>query len=422
MATINRRLQKDGTESFRVGYRQDGRLKWSPTLTSGEGAADLKRLIERIGPDAALKVLLQRSGRDTRTGPPLLSEWTERHLELLGASATAGTVAEYRRMAARTWLPRLGELPLDAISRDAVIEWVAWQRRQETSRSVKARAKATREGRQEPAPALYTPKSIRNAHGLLSSILAAAVEAEHITRNPAHGAPLPRDAAEHEREIFTEDEWQAFISHVQPHYVPLTLLLLATGVRIGEATAIQARDLDLDATVWQDGAAVPMPAVHIRRAWKKGETTSTPQLGSTKSRRGVRTIVLPAQMVAVLRPLLVGLGPGDFVFTAVEGGRIAPHRFRERQWGKALRRAGITKTLTPHSLRHTSASWLLMAGVAPQVVQHRLGHESLSTTSRVYAHLLTDAQMAAAQATQRGMTGRPAAAQPEDGALPEIEG
>jgi len=39
------------------------------------------------------------------------------------------------------------------------------------------------------------------------------------------------------------------------------------------------------------------------------------------------------------------------------------------------------------------------------VVQHRLGHESLSTTSRVYAHLLTDAQLAAVevmdQATRR---------------------
>ena len=39
-----------------------------------------------------------------------------------------------------------------------------------------------------------------------------------------------------------------------------------------------------------------------------------------------------------------------------------------------------------------------MDGVLAQVVQHRLGHESLQTTSRVYAHLLLDAQRAAVDA------------------------
>jgi integrase len=39
-----------------------------------------------------------------------------------------------------------------------------------------------------------------------------------------------------------------------------------------------------------------------------------------------------------------------------------------------------------------------MAGVAPQVVQMRLGHESLHTTSTVYAHLLLEEQAAAVKA------------------------
>ena len=64
----------------------------------------------------------------------------------------------------------------------------------------------------------------------------------------------------------------------------------------------------------------------------------------------------------------------------------------------ALAAAGITKDLSPHSARHTFASWALMEGVAPQIVQHRLGHESLETTSRRYAHLLLDAQRAAVDA------------------------
>ncbi|MCV7588810.1 tyrosine-type recombinase/integrase [Micrococcus luteus] len=72
--------------------------------------------------------------------------------------------------------------------------------------------------------------------------------------------------------------------------------------------------------------------------------------------------------------------------------------FVERHWKPALAAAGITKDLSPHSARHTFASWALMEGVAPQIVQHRLGHESLETTSRRYAHLLLDAQRAAVDA------------------------
>jgi len=377
MASIQRRTSKAGVDTWRVGFRRDGKLCWSPTLTTGDGAVELKELIERLGPDAALAALNQRSGRSIE-GPPLMRDWFPRHLELLGADCTPGTIADYRGMAERTWLPRFGPLPIDTITREQVQQWVAWQRRQPTRRP----------GR------MYSPKSIANAHGLLSSVLASAVEHELIVRNVARGVGLPDDDVEHEMEIFTADEWTRFYEAMDPHYRPLILFLLATGMRIGEATAVQVRDLDLDAT---------MPTIRVRRAWKKAEHGV--YLGSTKTRRGVRTIVLPPDVVTSLRPR-AALAADTLVFTGRRGGRIPAGRFRERQWEAALVRAGITKHLTPHSLRHTSASWLLTAGIAPQVVQHRLGHESLSTTSRVYAHLMTDAQVGAA-AFMAGATSRP---------------
>ena len=90
--------------------------------------------------------------------------------------------------------------------------------------------------------------------------------------------------------------------------------------------------------------------------------------------------------------------PEDFLLTSPTGRVIHRTNFVERHWKPALAAAGIAKHLTPHSLRHTFASWALMDGVPAQVVQHRLGHESLQTTSRVYAHLLLDAQRAAVDA------------------------
>lgn len=396
MASIQSTTSKTtGQTTYRVGYMHDPgdgkgrRLRWTHRVTSPDAAVEMKGMFEKLGPELALATIQARIGRDVKQGPPLLRDWHERHLAALGAHATAGTIEDYRKMAARTWLVQLGALPIDAIKREHITDWVAWQRQQETQRSAKARAKARAAGQDEPKPVPVAPKSIANAHGHLSSVLAAAVEAELIPRNVAHGVRLPSDAEAPEMEIFTEEEWQAFYDAIEPYYRPLTMFLIATGVRIGEATAVQVRDLDLT------GAR---PTVTIRRAWKKGERNAR-QLGSAKSKRANRTIVLPPELHDDLVALAQGRDAKAFLFVGPRGAVIHPNNYRERQWARAKAAAGITKDLTPHALRHTSASWLLGAGVAPQVVQHRLGHESLSTTSKVYAHLLTDAQVAAADVT-----------------------
>lgn len=398
MASIQTRTSSTGATTYRVGYmhdKEDGkgrRLRWTHSVSSPNAAVEMKRMFEKLGPELALATIAARIGRDVE-GPPLLRDRLIKHLELLGAHCTPGTVEDYRKMAARTWLDRLGDLPIDAITRDHVEEWVAWQRLQETERSAKHRARARAADQPEPPVETVAPKSIANAHGFLSSVLGKAVEAELIPRNVAYGVTLPDDDETPEMEIFTEDEWQAFHDAIAPYYRPLTLFLIATGVRIGEATAVQVRDLNLT------GAR---PTVTIRRAWKKGEGNAR-QLGSTKSKRGNRTIVLPPELHDDLMRLARDRDARAFLFVGPRGAVIHPNNFRERQWARAKVAAGITKELTPHSLRHTSASWLLGAGVAPQVVQHRLGHESLATTSKVYAHLLTDAQVAAADVTAQGL-------------------
>lgn len=372
MAQIQRRTAKDGGASWRVGWYQDGRLTWSPAIATGEGAAEMKRMVETIGPDAALRVLNARSGRDLGTGVPLLRDYLERHLELLESSATTGTIADYRRMAGRTWLPSLGGLPLDTITRETVQTWVAWQRRQTAERSGKP----------------YSAKSIRNAHGLLSSVLAHAVEDRslpQVAENVAYRTKLPHDEVGHELEVLTADEYERLEAAMQEHYRPLLRFLVATGCRFGEASALQVGDVDLG-----------RGTVRIRRAWKKAEAGV--YLGAPKSERSKRTVVVGPTIVADLRTACEGKPYDALVFTSAEGKRIQSQHFNTRQWKRAKAAAGITKPITPHGLRHTSASFLLARGESPLVVQRRLGHESLATTSKVYAHLLTDEQATAAAA------------------------
>lgn len=393
MAGIGRRVSAKGTTTWRVSYYVGPKLHWTPTIYTAEGAVEIKDLIETHGHEYALALMDKRRG--ARSGAPLLSEVLETYLATLDGHAARGTAPEYRRTAERTWLPVLGPLPVDTVDRESIEQWVASQRGAETARSATARARVRehnrahpREKRPLPAVVTYSPKSIRNAHAVLSQTLTYAERVMRaIPSNPARGVRLPADSEASEMEIFTKAEFQAFLAAMQPTYRVLTAFLVVTGCRIGEATAVQVRDLDLD-----------VPAVTIRRAWKRGATPAdgARYLGSPKSRRGNRTIVLPATLGVLLAALVRERRSDELVFTAERGGPIRPSNYGERQFQRALERAGITKHLTPHSLRHTSASWLLMDGQPPQVVQHRLGHESLDTTSRTYAHLLQEAQVPAA--------------------------
>lgn len=370
MASIVNRTRSDGTDTYRIAYRQGGKLCWTPTIPTAEGAAEMLDLVKRLGPDAALAILRQRTGRD-ETSAPLLRDALEHHLKGVAAVRSRGTAPEYRRVAHRTWLPRLGDVPVDALTREAVVEWVAWQREQTSAR-----------GRP------YAPKTIANAHGLLSGVLKDAVEAGWARSNVAAGVPLPSDMQASEMEVLDAEEWARFITAMDEHYRPLTWFLLAVGCRIGEATALQVRDLD------------PVRStIRIRRAWKRAERGV--YLGSPKSKRSVRTVLLPRDLTATLVDLTAGREADALIFTTRTGRKIDPEHYRSRQWARAIRAAEITKHITPHGLRHTSASWQLAEGVSPIVVQHRLGHESLATTSKVYAHLLTDAQVAAVQVMQR---------------------
>lgn len=383
MATIQERTTKAGVTTYRVGYRQHGKFHFLPTMATRPGAERIKAIVEdpRQGPEVALQILLAQEAGDAVT----LGEVLEHYIEHRAVRCTPGTLAGYRAEAARTWLPRLGELPVDMIDRRTVASWITWQMGQPTARSAAAAAKAKKDSRPAPPAQTMAPKTVRNAHSLLSSVLGHAVREGLIPANPALGADVPADDVEEEKAIFTRAEWARFYEAMTPHYRPLIATLLVTGARWGEATAMQVRDLDLDAHV-----------IHVRRAFKKAARGTV--LGVPKSPRSRRVVMLPDWAGQVLAPLVDGRGPEELLFTSPEGALVHRTNFVTRHWARALADAGIGKHLTPHSLRHTFASWALMEGVAPQIVQHRLGHESLQTTSRVYAHLLLDAQKAAVDA------------------------
>lgn len=136
-------------------------------------------------------------------------------------------------------------------------------------------------------------------------------------------------------------------------------VLYGTGARISEAVGLDVDDLDpVDGTVLLRG--------------KGGKERLVP-VGSF-ARDAVDAYLVRG------RPELVATGSGTpALFLNARGGRLT----RQSAWAvlvKAAERAGVTRDVSPHTLRHSFATHLLDGGADVRVVQELLGHASVTTT------------------------------------------
>lgn len=141
-------------------------------------------------------------------------------------------------------------------------------------------------------------------------------------------------------------------------------LLYATGIRASELINLNIKDLNLRSGV-----------LYCR--------------GS----KGVRSIpVYPSAVVAVsdyiyrMRGLITGPESGNALFVNLNGVRLTRQGFWKIVKGYATE-AGITKEITPHTLRHSFALHLLENGASVKDIQTMMGHADISST-QVYVQLL----------------------------------
>lgn len=91
---------------------------------------------------------------------------------------------------------------------------------------------------------------------------------------------------------------------------------------------------------------------------------------------------------------------GGPLFTFADGRPLHPDGVNQR-FDTLVKRANVPR-ITPHGLRHTHATLLLLAGEPLHVVSRRLGHANEAFTARVYEHVLPRQGERAARA-RRGM-------------------
>ncbi len=246
----------------------------------------------------------------------------------------------------------------------------------------------------------YAPKTIANLHGLLFSIVQSAVNADPVLRdsNPCAHTCLPKGNDTEDDEVFLEPEEYALLrAHLRADAVDIVDALVSTGLRWGEVTALQPRDLTF---------ASKRPTLRVQRAWKRRGEGGT-FLGAPKTKKSRRTLVLTPEQVQMFQRLCLGKRPNDLVFTAPEGGAWHSGVFHAHRWKPALGAAnavGLTKRPRVHDPRHTHASWLIAGKVPLPVIQARLGHESITTTVDRYGHLLDSSDVEVVAAVEWAMS------------------
>ena len=143
-------------------------------------------------------------------------------------------------------------------------------------------------------------------------------------------------------------------------------LLYATGLRVGELSSLKLRDVDFGSS-----SISVIGKGQKERVVLFGEKASTALRDYLKVRNSFRK----------------GADP-EYVFLNLRGNRLTETRIRQvlRAY---VRKKGLYKKVSPHTLRHTFATHLLTSGADLRFIQELLGHSSLSTTQK-YAHLDID--------------------------------
>jgi len=231
-----------------------------------------------------------------------------------------------------------------------------------------------------------SPATIRLVHAVLCQAVEQAVTDGLLPRNPVALATPPK-LTKREPSVIAPDQIGAFLDAARTDaWFPLWLTLLTTGLRPGEALALQWSDFD-------------GTTLRITKSLAPDGTMTAPKTEAAK-----RSVMLPETTARVLKSHRGRLH--GFIFAGPDGQPPDYRTLVRRHFKPLLQRAGLPSTLRVYDLRHSSATLLMSEGVHPKVVAERLGHSKVNITLDTYSHVLPSMQRQAADSLNQLVAGR----------------
>lgn len=151
----------------------------------------------------------------------------------------------------------------------------------------------------------------------------------------------------------------------------LILLIAKTGLRFSEALGLTPADFDF-----------ARQTIAVNKTWDYKTNTG---FQPTKNRSSIRKVQMDWQLGMQFQHLIKNLNEDEPIFVNGPVCNSTPNNCLARH----CRKCGIPE-ISIHGLRHTHASLLMFAGVSIASVSRRLGHSSITTTQKVYMHIISE--------------------------------
>lgn len=219
-----------------------------------------------------------------------------------------------------------------------------------------------------------------------------AINNRIIDYNPADAVSVPKNAPQESRRALTPEE-REWISST-PHKAQIAaMIMMYAGLRKGELIPLTWADINLNEGFIKINKAVE----YI------GEK---PQIKSTKTKSGIRTVFIPDVLISFLRQHEKN---NVLVFPNSKGNMHSKTTF-QRWWDSFIlemdiqhckkypqrtnkydpRFHGSSLNITPHMLRHTFCTMMYENGVDVVTAKNQMGHADIKTTLEIYTHLSSD--------------------------------
>ena len=352
-----------------IGYDDKGLPKTKNVLakTKSECVEKLKTLKDALAPPAPPR---------TRADMPFgdwMEHWYETHSRPAARPGTRRIYEGYLRLYIR---PGLGHIPLNRLTAKDMQQFFVW---------LKTEGRAD----QSDGKTGLADSQLRNIHSLCWRALEKAVSGNLIPQNPASGCKLP-PARKGEMNLLSREAMQKLLIQAKEEkYYELFLLEFATGLRLGELTALQWEDLNLTTG-------------ELRISKQAVVIGSEVVVTEPKTKAAVRTLLLPPKVLEVFREYRKrNVSRWLFPSPKKEDSPLLPSVVRQRLH-RLLDHAGCER-MRFHDLRHTFATLALESGKDVKTLSAMLGHVSAATTLDIYTHITDDMRLTAAANIDRSI-------------------
>ena len=251
-----------------IGYDDKGLPKTKNVLakTKSECVEKLKTLKDALAPPAPPRIKADMPFGDW------MEHWYETHSRPAARPGTRRIYEGYLRLYIR---PGLGHIPLNRLTAKDMQQFFVW---------LKTEGRAD----QSDGETGLADSQLRNIHSLCRRALERAVSEDLIPQNPASGCKLP-PARKGEMNILSRESMQKLLIQAKEEkYYELFLLEFATGLRLGELTALQWEELNLTTG-------------ELRISKQAVVIGSELVITEPKTKAAVRTLLLPPKVLEVFR-------------------------------------------------------------------------------------------------------------------------